>query len=91
MVMTPGLTMVMTPGRVQRTAVFWLVRVSLGGVLGALTTFFTYVVDIQRLVDGAAATALMYLAGTVAAALEAVYAGVAATRWLIGLRFKEER
>jgi CrcB protein len=69
-----------------------LVRPFLGvGVLGGYTTFSTYVVDIQRLVNaGAAATALMYLIGTVVAALVAVYAGVTATRWLIRLRVKEE-
>jgi CrcB protein len=69
-----------------------LVRPFLGvGVLGGYTTFSTYVVDIQRLVNaGAAATALMYLIGTVVGALLAVYAGVTATRWLIRLRVKEE-
>ena len=70
-----------------------LVRPFLGvGVLGGFTTFSTYVVDIQRLVNaGAGATALMYLVGTVVAALVAVYTGVTATRWLVRLRFKEQR
>jgi CrcB protein len=70
-----------------------LVRPFLGvGVLGGFTTFSTYVVDIQRLVSaGAGATALMYLVGTVVAALVAVYTGVTATRWLVRLRFKEQR
>jgi CrcB protein len=46
------------------------------GVLGGFTTFSTYVVDIQRLVDGrAAGTALAYLAGTLLAALLAVHLG----------------
>ncbi|MEN3307338.1 MAG: fluoride exporter [Micromonosporaceae bacterium] len=54
-----------------------LVRPFLGvGVLGGYTTFSTYVVDVQRLVDrGAAGTGLLYLAGTLLAALLAVYAG----------------
>jgi CrcB protein len=59
-----------------------LLRPFLGvGVLGGYTTFSTYAVDVQRLVAaGAARTALAYLAGTLAAALAAVYAGVALTR-----------
>jgi CrcB protein len=59
-----------------------LVRPFLGvGVLGGYTTFSTYVVDTQRLVDrGAAGTGLLYLAGTLLAALPAVYAGVLLTR-----------
>jgi CrcB protein len=59
-----------------------LLRPFLGvGVLGGFTTFSTYVVDIQRLVDaGAAATALSYLAATVIAALIATYVGMAVTR-----------
>jgi CrcB protein len=63
-----------------------LVRPFLGtGVLGGFTTFSTYVVDIQRLVDaGAAGVALGYLAGTVLAALAAVYAGVRLTRIAAG-------
>jgi len=59
-----------------------LLRPFLGvGVLGGYTTFSTYSVDIQQLVAaGAARTALAYLAGTLAAALAAVYAGIALTR-----------
>jgi CrcB protein len=59
-----------------------LVRPFLGvGVLGGYTTFSTYVLDIQRLVAaGAAGTGLLYLAGTLCAALVAVYAGVSVTR-----------
>lgn len=59
-----------------------LVRPFLGvGVLGGYTTFSTYVVDIQRLIDHRVpVTALAYLAGTVVAALASVYAGVALTR-----------
>jgi|SRR5437868_766223 len=61
-----------------------LVRPFLGvGVLGGFTTFSTYVVDIQQAVeDGAPAMALGYLAGTLAAALVAVYTGVRLTRLL---------
>jgi CrcB protein len=51
------------------------------GLLGGYTTFSTYIVDIQRLIAaGAARTALVYLAGTVVAAVVAVYAGSSATR-----------
>ncbi|HEX6499914.1 MAG TPA: fluoride efflux transporter CrcB [Micromonosporaceae bacterium] len=59
-----------------------LVRPFLGvGVLGGFTTFSTYVVDIQRLVNaGAAGTALGYLVATVLSALLAVYLGVRVTR-----------
>lgn len=62
-----------------------LVRPFLGvGVLGGFTTFSTYVVDIHRLVDaGAAGTALVYLAGTVLAALAATWAGLVGGRWLV--------
>ncbi|MFC6084588.1 FluC/FEX family fluoride channel [Sphaerisporangium aureirubrum] len=59
-----------------------LVRPFLGvGVLGGFTTISGYVLDIGRtLAAGAPVTALTYLAGTAAAALAAVYAGVALTR-----------
>ena len=62
-----------------------LVRPLLGvGVLGGFTTFSSYVVDIQRLVDlHAAAIALGYLAGTVCAALAATYLGITTTRWAV--------
>jgi CrcB protein len=63
-----------------------LVRPFLGvGILGGFTTFSTYVVDGQRLVDaGAAVTALAYLAATLAAALTAVYVGLTVTRAAVG-------
>jgi CrcB protein len=59
-----------------------LIRPFLGvGVLGGYTTFSTYTGEIQQLVAaGAARTGLLYLAGTLAAALIAVYAGIALTR-----------
>jgi fluoride exporter len=59
-----------------------LVRPFLGvGVLGGYTTFSTYVVDTQRLVNrGAAGTGLLYLVGTLVAALLAVYAGTGLAR-----------
>jgi CrcB protein len=65
-----------------------LVRPFLGvGVLGGYTTFSTYVVDVQRLVDrGAAGTGLLYLAGTLSGALLAVYTGERVTRRLVGRR-----
>jgi CrcB protein len=62
-----------------------LVRPLLGvGVLGGFTTFSTYVVDVQRLVGAdAAGTALAYLAGTLVAALVAVYVGITGTRAVV--------
>ncbi|MFE6740644.1 fluoride efflux transporter FluC [Streptomyces tubercidicus] len=65
-----------------------LVRPFLGtGVLGGFTTFSTYAVDIQRLIDaGHPAAAMATLAGTVLAALAAVWVGVTGTRALFALR-----
>lgn len=65
-----------------------LVRPLLGvGVLGGFTTFSTYAVDVQRLVAARApGTALLYLAGTLVAALLAAYAGIAGTRAVAGVR-----
>src|SRR4051812_45780053 len=59
-----------------------LLRPFLGtGLLGGYTTFSTYSVDVQQLVAaGEARTALLYLAGTLIAALSAVYAGITLTR-----------
>lgn len=59
-----------------------LLRPFLGvGVLGGFTTFSTYALEIQRMVDaGARGTAMAYLAGTVIAALAAAYAGSRVTR-----------
>jgi CrcB protein len=70
-----------------------LVRPFLGvGVLGGFTTFSTYIVDIQQAVTaGAPRTALAYLAGTVVAALAAVYAGVHGARLLIRPRGRGRR
>jgi CrcB protein len=72
-----------------------LLRPFLGiGVLGGFTTFSTYTVDIQQLVAaGAARTALVYLAGTLAVALTAVYAGITLTRLITRThpRRKEKR
>jgi len=60
-----------------------LLRPFLGtGVLGGYTTFSTYAVDVQQLVDaGRARTGLLYLAGTLVAALVAVSAGSTVTRF----------
>jgi CrcB protein len=72
-----------------------LLRPFLGvGVLGGYTTFSTYILDIEQLVTAhRAATALVYLIGTFAAALAAVYAGIFATRLLTRVhpRRKEQR
>jgi fluoride exporter len=56
-----------------------LIRPFLGvGVLGGYTTFSTYIVEVQQALDaGAARLALAYLAGTLAAALVAVWTGSA--------------
>jgi CrcB protein len=65
-----------------------LLRPFLGvGVLGGFTTFSTYVVDIQQVIAaGAAGTALLYLAATVAGALVAVWAGATVTGWAVHVR-----
>jgi len=56
-----------------------LVRPFLGvGVLGGYTTFSTYVVDVLR--AGSPVTALVYLFGTLALAVAAVWTGTALTR-----------
>lgn len=59
-----------------------LLRPFLGvGVLGGFTTFSTYAVDTSRLLlAGRPAVALAYLAGTLAAAMAAVWVGANATR-----------
>ncbi|MFD7814906.1 fluoride efflux transporter CrcB [Streptomyces sp. NPDC059785] len=66
----------------EARAVHRLVRPFFGtGVLGGFTTFSTYAVDIQRLLDaGHPGTALRYLAGTACAALAAVWLAAMATR-----------
>ncbi|MCQ8827728.1 fluoride efflux transporter CrcB [Streptomyces malaysiensis] len=63
-----------------------LVRPFFGtGVLGGFTTFSTYAVDCARLVqDDRIAIAFAYLAGTLVAAMAAVWAAVAATRRALG-------
>ncbi|MEU0646699.1 fluoride efflux transporter CrcB [Streptomyces umbrinus] len=65
-----------------------LVRPFFGtGVLGGFTTFSTYAVDIQRLVDtGHPRTALAYLAATLVAALAAVWLAVTAARRVLAWR-----
>ncbi|WP_327368386.1 fluoride efflux transporter CrcB [Streptomyces sp. NBC_01217] len=65
-----------------------LVRPFFGtGVLGGFTTFSTYAVDIERLVDGDRARAgLAYLGLTLCAALAAVWSAVWATRRVLAWR-----
>ncbi|WP_330268868.1 fluoride efflux transporter CrcB [Streptomyces griseorubiginosus] len=65
-----------------------LVRPFFGtGVLGGFTTFSTYAVDIQRLVDhGRPATGLAYLAATLLAALTAVWLTSTAARRVLKWR-----
>jgi CrcB protein len=61
-----------------------LLRPFLGtGILGGFTTFSTYAVDARHLFDGGrAGLALLYLLGTLAAALVAVWSSAALTRRL---------
>ncbi|BCJ58846.1 fluoride efflux transporter CrcB [Micromonospora endophytica] len=65
-----------------------LVRPFLGvGVLGGYTTFSTYAVEVQQAVAaGAARTGLLYLAGTLVAALLAVSLGMTLARRATGVR-----
>ncbi|MFE3164955.1 fluoride efflux transporter CrcB [Streptomyces sp. NPDC059224] len=65
-----------------------LVRPFFGtGVLGGFTTFSTYAVDIQKLVDhGRPATGLAYLAATLCVALAAVWCAARVTRRLLTRR-----
>ncbi|NUP17009.1 MAG: CrcB family protein [Streptomyces sp.] len=65
-----------------------LVRPFFGtGVLGGFTTFSTYAVDIQKLVDGGhPRTGLAYLAATPVAALTAVWLAVVTTRRVLKWR-----
>ncbi|TCM51641.1 fluoride efflux transporter CrcB [Kribbella sp. VKM Ac-2568] len=65
-----------------------LVRPFLGtGILGGFTTFSTYAVDIQGLLnDGHPVTALLYLAITVIGALAVVWATTTTTRALVHRR-----
>ncbi|MFF1835620.1 fluoride efflux transporter CrcB [Streptomyces sp. NPDC058231] len=65
-----------------------LVRPFFGtGVLGGFTTFSTYAVDIERLVeDGRARTGIAYLGLTLLAALAAVWSAVWVTRRVLAWR-----
>lgn len=65
-----------------------LLRPFLGtGILGGFTTFSTYAVDVQRLIDARQPLlALAYLAGTLLIALAAVWGAVALTQGLLELR-----
>lgn len=57
------------------------------GVLGGFTTFSTFTVDIQRLLDaGQLLTGLAYLSMTLLTALAGVWAAAAATRWAVRRR-----
>ncbi|MDH6141630.1 CrcB protein [Kitasatospora sp. GP30] len=65
-----------------------LVRPFFGtGVLGGFTTFSTYCVDVRRLLVGHhPLLAVGYLTGTLLAAMAAVAAGAAGTRWWLARR-----
>lgn len=67
---------------------YHLVRPFLGvGVLGGFTTFSTYTVEVQRLLAGGQPQlALLYLFGTLGAALVAVQLGIIAARLLARTR-----
>lgn len=71
----------------QEVPIHRMVRPFLGvGVLGGFTTFSTYVVETRQLVERAAGGwALLYLFGTLVAALGAVLAGMIAARLAIGI------
>lgn len=56
------------------------------GVLGGYTTFSTAMVDTVQLSSGAPVTAVVYLFGTLVAALSATYLGVLGTRLLLRRR-----
>ncbi|MDH6218993.1 fluoride efflux transporter CrcB [Streptomyces pseudovenezuelae] len=59
------------------------------GVLGGFTTFSTYAIDIQKLVDaGHPRTGLAYLAATLLAALTAVWLAATVTRRVLKWRRK---
>lgn len=70
-----------------------LVRPFFGvGVLGGFTTFSSYVLDVQQLLSaGAVARALLYLVGTVLAALLAVLVGQSATNAAISILRRQMR
>jgi CrcB protein len=70
-----------------------LVRPFFGtGVLGGFTTFSTYAVDIQKLVDeGHPGTGLAYLAATLFAALAAVWLAVSAARRALAWSRRRQR
>lgn len=72
---------------IDRTSAHRLVRPFLGvGVLGSFTTFSTHILQVQQAASaGAARLALLYLAGTLVAALIAVWAGSAVTLGFIQL------
>jgi CrcB protein len=76
-----------------RPSAHHLVRPFFGtGVLGGFTTFSTYAVDVQRLVDhGRPGPALAYLAATLLAALVSVWAAAAATRSLFNRSTRSSR
>ncbi|WP_340384333.1 fluoride efflux transporter CrcB [Streptomyces sp. SS7] len=69
-----------------------LVRPFFGtGVLGGFTTFSTYTVEVQRLVDaGRPGTAFAYLAATLCAALGAVWLAATATRRALPTRLRRQ-
>ncbi|WP_019926003.1 fluoride efflux transporter CrcB [Nocardia sp. BMG111209] len=77
----------------ETASVHRLVRPFLGvGVLGGFTTFSTYAVETRGLLQpGTAPLAFGYLAGTVAAALLAVYAGVALGRAVLPIAAGPDR
>ncbi|MER6984495.1 fluoride efflux transporter CrcB [Streptomyces carpinensis] len=57
------------------------------GILGGFTTFSTYAVDIQKLVQGGhPRTGLAYLAATLCAALAAVWLAATTTRRMVAWR-----
>ncbi|ASU81971.1 fluoride efflux transporter CrcB [Nocardiopsis gilva YIM 90087] len=62
------------------------------GMLGGYTTFSTYIVDVQQMLNaGAAGPALLYLGGTLIGAMAAVWAGIALAERVFRARIAARR
>ncbi|CAM3764858.1 hypothetical protein GCM10009799_21780 [Nocardiopsis rhodophaea] len=62
------------------------------GMLGGYTTFSTYIVDVQQMLNaGVAGPALVYLGGTLIGAMAAVWAGIALAERMFRRRIAAQR